>query len=111
MVMLHDAEKEFGKNVVKVDSKLFTAYTMGLPEMKNFSRRKTTFQGKRSHEQSPASVEEDETDEQEEAAKRRKPLTNAYETPKAKFDDANRVQAGIVNLKMEFVQHMAGRKV
>ena len=91
MVMLHDGEKEYGKHAIKVDSKLFTAYTMGLPEMKNFARRKTQFHGKRSVEQSPASVEHDETDEQEEAAKRRKPLSNAYETPKAKFDDANRI--------------------
>ena len=38
--MLQDLEKEYGKPNIKVDSKLFTAYNMGLPEKKDLRKIK-----------------------------------------------------------------------
>lgn len=85
---------------------MFTSWTMGLPEQKDFKKRKSVIQ-RASHTNS------DETgsgDEQEEAARRRRPQVNAHETIKSRFSDVNQVQAGIVNLRMEFINNVKARE-
>lgn len=39
MFILKEAEKEYGKPQIKIDSKAFTSFTMGLPEKKEFKKR------------------------------------------------------------------------
>jgi hypothetical protein len=38
--MLQDLEKEYGKPSIKVDSKLYTAYNLGLAEKKDLRKMK-----------------------------------------------------------------------
>ena len=90
MALLQEAEKEYGRPNIKVDAKAFASYTMGLPEQKDFKQRKSiVVRGNLSN-----SMTDDATasaDEQEDAARRRRPQTNAHETVKAKFSDVNKV--------------------
>ena len=39
MIVLKEAEKEYGKPSIKIDSKVFTSFTMGLAEKKDFKKR------------------------------------------------------------------------
>lgn len=39
MLILKEAEKEYGKPQIKIDSKVFTSFTMGLAEKKDFKKR------------------------------------------------------------------------
>lgn len=103
MAMLAEAEKEYGKHNIKVDTKAFASYTMGLPEQKDFKKRKSIIV------RGSVTASTDGTvsgDEQEEAARRRRPQVNAHETKKPKYADVNRVMAGIHNMKLEFVQNL-----
>jgi hypothetical protein len=111
MLILQDAEREYGgREKLKVDSKLYTCFNMGLPEMKSFKKKRGTAVKKKAFMDERSDEEEGRQKEQEAAAKLRRPLTNAYETPKQTFGHANAAYAGIVNLKLEFAEATVDQK-
>lgn len=81
MQQLADAEKEYGKPNMKVDSRKYTSATMGLPEKKDFKARKTAVARR-------GAAGEERSDEDELEA-RRKPTVEAHETPRPTLPAAN----------------------
>ena len=107
---LEEAERIYGKHTIKIDTSVFAAKNMGLPEMKDFKKRQSVLVRPKDASPGLGGEEEETFDEQEEAAKKRKPQINAKETPKQRFGDANQIASGIINLKMEFLNAVEARK-
>lgn len=93
----------------KFDAKVFTSYTMGGAETKGYKRNRKSRIARSMMADERSDEEEARQKEQAEAAKKRKPLVDAYETPKSTFEEANAVFAGIVNFKMEFAEATADK--
>lgn len=93
MIVLKEAEKEYGKPSIKIDSKVFTSFTMGLAEKKDFKKRQLV-----QHKN-----QRDDKSDNSDAETRRRQLVEVEETPKHTLDSLQ-FKTGLVSLKMEFIQ-------
>jgi len=92
MTALAEAEKKYGKPNIKVDQKLFTDYSMGLPLKNEFKRKSNMY----------LKLKMTDEEREEELDDKRKPTVNVNETPKPSLEAVNEFKGCMKNMKLQF---------
>mmetsp|Transcript_20350 Transcript_20350/g.31081 ORF Transcript_20350/g.31081 Transcript_20350/m.31081 type:complete len:146 (+) Transcript_20350:146-583(+) len=90
MQQLSEAEKKYGKPNIKVDSKLFSEFSMGLPIKNEFKRKSNMY----------LKIKKTDEELEEELEEKRKPTINVFETPHSHLEDLKDHTGCLQNIKV-----------